>query len=147
MRMERIDIRASWQFALRTFSLARAALTSVSSVFNRFWSRSKWSTKGSLEEEPGTGGKGVWGPYFESACSPLTNWNPHPVRVLLPISSIIYTPTFFCREIPKCSNARVSKKPYPRSCSLEVFAILEIWRIMIAGRLICFPLSIRSAKH
>jgi len=59
VRAEMACWRSSWHLALRSFSSARAALTSASLVFNLVWSNSKASTEGLLEEEPETGVKGV----------------------------------------------------------------------------------------
>jgi len=88
---------------------------------------------------------GCFGPCSEA--EPSTKVYPHPIRVLLPISSINWAPNFFCNFTPKCSKTQVRRKPYPRSCSLEMFAILAIWQIMMVGRLICSSLSIISIRH
>ena len=59
--------------------------------------------------KPGTGGKGVLGPCSEVAGSPLVTLTPHPIRVLLPISSVTLSSTtclgtnsdtaFFCLSL------------------------------------------------
>jgi len=77
-------------------------------------------------EEPGIGVKGVLGPYSDPAVPPLVTLKPQPSSVLLPISSVTCSPTFFYKDTPKCLKIEVKTNPYPRSWSLAVFAILEI---------------------
>jgi len=135
-RAKRRDKRSAWRLAFYAFSTASSSLTAVSSFFNLVWSCNSTSIGGSLEARPGTGENIVRCPCSEAWCSLLANSNPHSVRVLLLIALMIYTPTFFCKSTPKCSNTGVRRNPYPRSCSRVVFTMRVIWRIIIAGRLI-----------
>jgi len=83
-REERRARISSWRLALKAFSSSRAAFTAVSSAFRREVSSKAVSTL--TEELPETGGRGVLVPYSE--VDPSTKVYPHPIRVLLPISSI-----------------------------------------------------------
>ena len=63
----------------------------------------------------------------------MATLNPHPIKVLLSISSVTYTPIFFCKATPKCSKTKVRKNPHPKSCS----------QVMFPGN-VCYPSSVSN---
>ena len=126
--------RSSWRLVLRAIFSVSTCFTSAISPFNAIWSYNSVSIVGALDVASlGTGLSGVWNPCSEVALPPFVTLKPHPINVLLPISSASWKPILVFKGIPSFSNADVSKNPYLMSWSLDMLSLIHIWRCRRRG--------------